>query len=110
MSLILVALEIWRYAMSMALHLLFRMGYGFDEFLPAASWQRAEVVTAEYVSVLVSGLNGHKLRELLVRLGMPDACCQNTAILKRTMSFSTVSTVHSGSGSALRKGFQVGTR
>ncbi|CUG93710.1 Hypothetical protein, putative [Bodo saltans] len=95
-SLILVAPETGRYAMSMAQHLLFRMCYGFDEFLPAASWQRAEVVFAEYVSVLLSGLNGQRLRELLVRLGMPEACCENAALLEQTMSFGAVSTVHSG--------------
>ncbi|CUE75631.1 Hypothetical protein, putative [Bodo saltans] len=58
-SLILLAPKTGRYAMSMAQQLLFRMGYGFDAFETAASWQRYEIVISEYVSVLLSGLNGH---------------------------------------------------
>ncbi|CUG81474.1 Hypothetical protein, putative [Bodo saltans] len=80
--------------MSMAQQLLFRMSYGFGVFESAVSWQRYEVVISEYVSVLLSGLNGHKLRELLERLGMPkDSAGPPAADI--TMSFGTVSTVHS---------------
>ncbi|CUI12908.1 Hypothetical protein, putative [Bodo saltans] len=72
-----------------------RMCYGYDVLEAAASWQRYEVVIAEYVSALLSGLNGQRLRKLLEKLGMPaDFQC---ASVDKTMTFGTVATVHSRS-------------
>ncbi|CUG86315.1 Hypothetical protein, putative, partial [Bodo saltans] len=101
--------------MSMAQHLLFRMSYGLHVLETAASWQRYEVVVAEYVSALVCGLQGRPLRDLVGRLGTlkssakkssatpvkkkaPKSIKPNIVVAKaldQKLRYDTVTTVHS---------------
>ncbi|CUF63702.1 Hypothetical protein, putative [Bodo saltans] len=66
---VLAAPRTGRYEMSMAQQLLFRMAYGYHVLETAVSWQRYEVMIAEQVTMLLSGLEGRPLRDLLGRLG-----------------------------------------
>jgi hypothetical protein len=85
-----------RFEMSMAQQRLFRMSYGFGVLETAASWQRPEVVTAEYVSVVLAAHKGRKLRKLMERLGMPTSASSSTnaALLDTVLRYDSVAVVH----------------
>ena len=83
-----------RFEMSMAQQLLFRMSYGFGVLETAVSWQRYEVVMAEYVSVMLAAHKGRKLRELLRRLGQRTTARRASATLDEVMQYDSVAVVH----------------
>ncbi|CUF08752.1 Hypothetical protein, putative [Bodo saltans] len=105
---VLAAPQTGRYKMSMAQQLLFRMCYGFHVLESAASWQRYEVQIAEHTTMLLSGLEGRPLHELLGRLGWPKRAKKSkapptkrkskqkaTKPVDRVLLFDTVTTIHS---------------